>query len=159
MPPEEQWLLSVLRNEPFWPITGAEDTSTERMLAAAGAHGVTQLVTDKLRPGPVWNRLPEDLRQSMLRRTWAATAREVHFQQEIRRDLETLAADGLETLFLKGTGLAYTLYAVPELRARCDADLLLRDRGSAERAWPLLQSCGYRRETAISGNYVSHQYS
>jgi hypothetical protein len=43
------------------------------------------------------------------------------------------------------------------LRSRCDADLLLPSRDEAERAWRVLQTLGYQRPNAVSGDLISHE--
>lgn len=55
--------------------------------------------------------------------------------------------------------LAYSLYSNPHLRSRCDTDLFFPDNTTAEKAWNALEERGYRRPNAISGEYVSHQFS
>ena len=44
---------------------------------------------------------------------------------DLRGVLEALAARGVEALLMKGSALAYQLYAAPELRPRGDTDLLI----------------------------------
>ncbi len=46
-------------------------------------------------------------------------------QDDLRVVLGALASNSVETLILKGTALAYDLYAAPELRPRADVDLLV----------------------------------
>jgi hypothetical protein len=103
--------------------------------------------------------LPDGLRDSLIRIQGRAAARELFLEQEIAQDLNALAEARIETLLLKGTALAYTLYPAPELRPRCDVDILLRDKEAANQAWQLLKARGHERSAAVSGNLVSHQYS
>ena len=152
------WLVRALRAEPYWPPEGIEGGATERILATADAHNVTELLFSKLRPGAVWDEVPDALRQQLYRTRMRGAAREIFLQEEIAKDLTALGAQGIECLLLKGTSLANTLYPAPEYRPRCDVDLLIRDKETAETAWPVLRGLGYRRPTTISGDLVSHQY-
>src|SRR5438552_15543 len=63
-------------------------------------------------------------------------------ERELRRLLDVVGAAGIETLLLKGAGLAYTMYAAPHLRPRADVDLLIApervddaDRRLAAEGW------------------------
>ncbi len=76
---------------------------------------------------------------------------------ELREVLAALAGAGLPVLLLKGAALAYTLYPEPHLRERCDTDLLLPSRDEAERAWRVLQTLGYQRPNAVSGDLIVHE--
>jgi len=76
---------------------------------------------------------------------------------ELTQVFEALGDASLNCLILKGTGLAYTAYASPELRPRIDTDLLFEDRMSAERAIALLCRRGYETGDAVSGEVVATQ--
>lgn len=61
---------------------------------------------------------------------------------DLREVLAALAARGIEVLILKGTALAYDVYAAPELRPRGDVDLLVSREQSAE-AIEVFRSLGF----------------
>jgi len=61
-------------------------------------------------------------------------------------------------LFLKGTGLAYSLYKEPWLRPRSDVDILV-DKAHVDIASQTLESAGFIRLLSIDGTQVSHQAS
>src|SRR4051812_17226298 len=46
-------------------------------------------------------------------------------QADIAQVLDALGGRGIETLLMKGSALAYQIYAAPELRPRSDTDLLV----------------------------------
>ena len=41
------WLVGALRGEPYWPPEGIEGDVTERILATADAHKVTEILISK----------------------------------------------------------------------------------------------------------------
>ncbi len=131
--PETDWIIRALRGDPSWPPTGIGSNHTARILAAAKLNRVQELLYAKLRESHLWSELPEALRHSLAGINRRATARELFLAAEFEQDLNALAAEGIQTLLLKGTALAYTLYPSPALRPRCDVDLLLRDKSTAHR--------------------------
>lgn len=99
-------LAHALRGEPSeWP-----DTLTPEEVHALTAHGVAPLVYANARVPPLRAEAMYAAAYEPLRATDVA---------------EVLAALGVEALLLKGTALAYDLYAAPELRPRSDTDLLI----------------------------------
>lgn len=62
--------------------------------------------------------------------------------------LALLRKNGIETLLLKGSALAYTLYPDPALRPMRDIDLLLRPE-DAQRAHDLLKAGGFTQAEAV----------
>jgi hypothetical protein len=95
----------------------------------------------------------EALRESAMR---AAAVEELRLT-DLR---EVLAAIGGEVLIVKGTALAYTLYPAPDLRPRCDTDILIeRERIDAVRR--ALTNLGFD-ETLTSGDSLGvrqHSFS
>lgn len=129
------WLLSELR-------------------AAADDHGVAALL---------WETRPRgadaaaDFLAILESRVRAAATQDLFVQRDIQRVLDALAEVGVPALIIKGSALAYTVYAKPWLRPRTDTDLLvaLDTVPSAARA---LEACDYTRCDAVStGMFVSHQ--
>ncbi|MFI5208200.1 MAG: nucleotidyltransferase family protein, partial [Gemmatimonadales bacterium] len=62
--------------------------------------------------------------------------------REITRVLGALQARGIESILLKGTALAYSVYVAPALRPREDTDLLIR-AGDAEAVRRVMKNLGY----------------
>lgn len=80
----------------------------------------------------------------------AAAARESVRAHDLAEVLDALATRGAGALLMKGTALAYEVYAAPELRPRADTDLLVPvDRVEAVRT--AMQSLGFT-EVPSSGD-------
>jgi hypothetical protein len=77
-------------------------------------------------------------------------------QREMRRVLDGLSAAGVSPLILKGTALAYGLYAAPELRPRADTDLFLA-ASDVDAAVGALRSLGYSTDESESTRLISTQ--
>jgi hypothetical protein len=150
--PVRAWLAALVRGAEPGPMP---DEAV--LLDTAGAEGVLALCYDRLRRSPAWEHTPETLRAALTRHAYQEVAVEMLRAAELRAVLEALARQDLPVLLLKGAALAYTLYPEPHLRSRCDADLLLPSRDEAERAWRVLQTLGYQRPNAVSGDLISHE--
>lgn len=89
-------------------------------------------------PAPLADALREEMRLAAL---WEALHRDM-----ICRLIEALADDGIASMVMKGTALAYLHYEEPAIRRRGDTDLLIRPEDLA-RVRDLLRQAGcYRRE-------------
>jgi len=69
---------------------------------------------------------------------------------DLRALLEAFAARGVDVLITKGTALAYSLYASPDLRPRADTDLLI-DAAQLDAARAVFRELGYA-ESINSGD-------
>ena len=94
------------------PATWPDDLSEEEVHLLVH-HGVAPLVY-------ATSNVPQ-LRDEAIR----AAAREPQRLADLREVLAALAERGVQTLILKGTALAYSLYDPAELRPRTDTDLLV----------------------------------
>ena len=146
------WLAALMRGEE--PGSAPAESV---LLDTARAEGVLALCHERLRQSAAWEQYPATLRAALTQHAYQEVAVEMVRAAELREVLEALARQGLSVLLLKGAALAYTLYPEPHLRSRCDADLLLPSRDEAERAWRLLQTLGYQRPNAISGDLISYE--
>jgi hypothetical protein len=107
--PLQQVLSAALRGEASeWP-----DTLTETDARVLIEHGVAPLIYAS-------TGVPE-LRSEAIR----AAAYEPLRAADLATVLAALAARGVAVLVLKGTALAYGLYATPEMRPRSDTDLFI----------------------------------
>jgi hypothetical protein len=116
-------LTAVLRGDvSAWPESLTASLTPDEVRAIV-EHGVGPLVYAALR-------LPQ-LRNDAIH----AAAHEPLRAIDLGEVLSALAARGVEALIMKGTALAYDLYAEPELRPRSDTDLLIaREDVTAARA-------------------------
>lgn len=153
------WLTeTILQNSPQWP--GQADTEIEKKIWQAGMeHGVLALCSYKLHSIAAENSLSGSLRERLKSIERQAAITELLREKEIKDILARLAAEDIQPLLLKGTPLAYSLYPAPYLRPRCDTDFFFTDNGVAEQAWNMVREMGYRRPHAVSGKFVSHEFS
>ena len=93
-----------------WP-----QTLTGEEIEALDSHGMAQLVYG-------WSRI-----ESLRGRAIQAAAWEALHLEALRALLEALSEASVVPLILKGTALAYQVFDSPELRARGDTDLLIRE--------------------------------
>jgi len=73
--------------------------------------------------------------------------------------LDLFAEHGIDSLLLKGAGLAYSVYGRPTERPMGDLDLLVRPE-VAQQAWDLALTCGWARRKDVSKerSYEDHQH-
>jgi hypothetical protein len=156
MTPSETLLCSLLCGGPTcWP-NGDDPTEIAAFLDEAYYHGVMPLV-DAIFQSSLWSiEWPEAIRFRCRVVTRAEAASELARRAEMARVLRALASAKIESLLLKGTGLAYGCYANPTLRTRVDTDLLVRPE-SKDIASGVLQSLGYRRVEGPAGIFVGYQ--
>ncbi len=153
------WLKSCLREEqPEWP--DRQDTSIADRIRQAGLeHGVLALCSHNLFNTPARETLPPEFQKLLKEHVQQAAAVELVQEHEIRQVLKMLHGEALSTLLMKGTPLAYSIYPQPYLRPRCDTDFLFPDKNTAERAWHVVQEMGYNRPSAVSGEFISHEFA
>ena len=135
------------------PAALSAAVNLDELLAAARRHGVSALVSDRLRPTRRW---PPSAQEILDRETALASALEALRQRELVHVLELLAQRGLHPLLLKGSALAHRLYADASHRARFDTDLLVR-REDLDAVDDVMLSRGYSRARLVTGELVMHQ--
>ena len=85
-------------------------------------------------------------------------ARMLQLEQVLHDTLDVVAEENIDALLLKGAGLAYTVYPSFGERPMSDIDLLVRPADS-QRLWSLLQSRGWKHESARGAERFSgHQH-
>lgn len=94
-------------------LRGEDISDTPDIRQRAEYHGVAPLIMEKTN-APAFRQ--ETLRRAM----W-----ELRHRQVLSRLLQALAAAHVRCVVMKGTALAYDLYAQPALRPRADTDLLI----------------------------------
>jgi len=126
-------LRAALRGEAAaWPELSEDEVRALR------DHGVAPLVYAAAR-------VPQ-LRNDAIR----AAAIEPLRAEDLREVLGALSARGIDALLMKGSALAYEIYAVPELRPRGDSDLLVAE-SSMDRVREAMAELGFG-EALTSGD-------
>lgn len=144
-------LCAALRGEePAWPW-GEDEDAVSQVLDRAGFHGVAALLHAQALAG--W---PAQLRQVLRDQSVQRTMWELRHQHLLIQALDHLNGSGIEPILIKGTALAYSLYANPALRIRGDTDLVIPAEAK-ERTDRALQSIGWQRALGVSGEFVSFQ--
>ena len=141
-------MAACLRGE---AVSFAEWTSQE-VLEAAAAEGVTPLLADRLAGSGEDDTLCAELQNARA----LASALDLLRGRELQRILTALDTAGVLTVLVKGSALAWTLYPDPALRSRFDTDLFIR-REDAGAAGQVMTSLGYRRPAQVTGELVMHQ--
>jgi hypothetical protein len=126
----ERTLSTILR--------GSSIPLTSDLIDAARQHRVHLLVAAAMTP-PQGLSHPELLRELRI-----AAGVDAFREQQVRLVLDALSAEGVESLLLKGAGLAYLLYPQPHLRARVDTDVLV-EKATIERTEHCVTSIGWTR--------------
>lgn len=102
------------------------------------------------------NQVPAGLREQAMATIAAAELRALLRYRELCRLSAAFAAQSVDVILLKGSGLAYTIYPHPHLRPARDIDLFIarESRDGAERA---LAGCGYVRMREPDGEVAVAQ--
>ena len=79
-------------------------------------------------------------------------------KHELTKILSKFSAQQIRCLLIKGTRLLIHTILNPTCAAVVIRIFSLRPRGS-EKAWLILKELGYERPNAVSGEYVSHEFS
>ncbi len=100
---------------------------------------------------PLISNIDSSIQEEVRSQVHQAVALELGTQRVVAEVLSEMHGDGIETLVLKGTGLAYSLYDQPWQRSRGDTDLFIReaDRG---RATEVLLRLGFVLELPAIGS-------
>lgn len=118
--------------------------SVDDLIAAASEHGVTLLLHEQIKLNQDAVDYPSSLLDRLVEIERNEIAAELFRLAETRTALICLRDAGIQVLVLKGTALAYGLYAKPYLRPRIDADLLFADAEIAQAAGMALEAIGYQ---------------
>lgn len=154
-----EWFAAVLRDDSP-SFTQLEQSITEDELWQVGQeNGVLALGDYKLSSSGSAETLPDTFKKRLHQHTLNAVATELSQEHELRTALSLLTEAKLPFLLMKGTPLSYTHYPQSYLRTRCDTDILFASKKQAEQAWQHLKEIGYQRPNAVSGEFVSHEFS
>ena len=152
----DELLCSILRGEAVaWPAS-ADAAYQEQFLAACDLHGVSPLIQQRLSRTRAWQDWPVRLQQTLAHHCRMQAALALLRERELTRVLVALSEHGVSPLLMKGAPLAYTHYAAPHLRTRCDTDLLVWQQ-DVEVVQQVLSELNYTRLNAVSGKLIMHQ--
>lgn len=114
----------------------------ELIVRTARMHGVHALLSETLRRSAphTW---PDAVTGVLQRQARAQALHELVIELELKDLLSLLARRHIDALLFKGTPIAYSLYAKPHLRLRCDTDLLV-PLALRESAHQVLIEAGYQ---------------
>ena len=127
------WLAAVLRGEgPALALADCKDLS--EILAVADEEGVVALIHERMQTPGLAAKLPPELLGLFADLARLKAAQSMMREAEARRILKRLEQEGLQVLLLKGSALAYSVYAAPHLRECSDIDCLFATRHAAQQA-------------------------
>ena len=152
----DELICAALREQSvIWPSTCCADAEAI-FIHRAQYHGVAALLYERLPQLSTW---PPPIKEAIRRQAFAQAFWELRHQHVIGEALAALRSRGIEPVLFKGTALAYGgVYGNPVWRARGDTDMIVapHDRdGAAE----TLVALDFRRDKAVSGEFVSYQDS
>lgn len=154
MPTADDLICAALRGEnPAWPWAD-HSAAIADLDSQVAFHGVPALLYSCLASGD-W---PSTVVQNLRARAVQQAMWELRHQQVLARTLAALDEIDVQPVLIKGTALAYSLYADPVLRTRADTDLII-PMDAKDRVHGLLTSLGFERSLAVSGEFVSYQAS
>jgi len=154
-----QWYASILRDEaPLFSDLDA-DISEEDLWQAGLENGVLVLANNKLASSNQLGSISKSFKDKLKKHALNAAATELQQEHELRKALALFVEAEIPFLLMKGTPLGYTHYSQSYLRSRCDTDIIFPTFDDAEQAWQLLKELEYTRPNAVSGEYVSHEFS
>ena len=140
----EQWLAAALRGQPeHWPGPSSWTGAIDDIADAAIYHGVAGLLADMPDVAGAW---PEPLVARLTRQARAQAMWELRHREVLDEVLAELDGLGIRSLLMKGTAIAYDLYANPAARSRGDTDLLVA-AADLGRSQAILARLGFARGT------------
>lgn len=153
-PTVDDLICAALRGEnPAWPW-GDDAAKCASLLDRVALHGVGALLHSQ--PGNAdW---PPAVQQQLRAQAVQQAMWEMRHQQVLAHTLLALDGIGVQPVLIKGTALAYSLYANPVLRTRADTDLII-PMDAKDQVDDALVSLGFARSLGVSGEFVSYQAS
>jgi len=152
----EEKICAVLRGEAAEAAIGTDPADFAHFVEAARDHGVLPLLDAELRSRDDRDRWPLVLLAACRQAARDEAIVELAHRGECVRVLGALHAAKIDSLLIKGAGLAYGCYADALLRPRVDTDVLVTPK-SAEAACRVLEALGYRRVSGPAGEFVGYQ--
>ncbi len=136
----------------------APPEGSELLFETARRAGVAVALFDTVRWQETDSPAASVLRTALASEARRAAVYEILNRAELMRVLPRLISAGRRFLLFKGAPLSHTLYPNPAQRTRCDTDVLVPLDEYPDFV-ETLHELGYREQTSISGEIVSHQKS
>lgn len=124
-----------------WPDE-CTDGDYSRLLHLLNLHGIGPLFYEQIRTANLLGKFTPHLVDWMQTAASKLAAQELVKERELKALLADLGAHHIDVLILKGTALAYSLYANPYTRTRGDTDLWVRQE-QKDHAIAILMARGY----------------
>lgn len=115
----------------------------DQVLYKSQWHKLTALLYRHLNREDSRGRVPVEVMDQLKQTYLSNVARNLYFQDELRRALDALKAQNIPVIVLKGAALAESVYGDIGLRPMVDLDLLVRQE-DADSAWSIIEGVGYR---------------
>jgi hypothetical protein len=148
---------TLLGNPSQWPM-GEGTADLEAAKDFFSAEGIGPLCHYALQTAGAQEFLPKAIWNLLRQESHASAVLELVGSHQDTQVLQWLMEIGLNPIVLKGAAYARTIYPEAYLRPRCDTDLLLPDRASAQWAWRRLAEEGYELSAdVVEGRFVSRQ--
>lgn len=134
------FLAAALRGDDVsWPTDWEHDAACDDVAASAVFHGVAGLLVERAPAIQLW---PVRLSDRLHEHARAQAMWELRHRQLLAALLDQFQDRAIPCLIMKGTAIAYDLYANPSTRSRGDTDLLVA-RTDVARAKAVLADLGY----------------
>jgi hypothetical protein len=141
-------ICAVLRGENVMWSSARGDDFEGMFIRRVEYHGVSALLQERMPQLSAW---PSSVQEAVRRRALAQALWELRHQQVLGELIDALSTS-IEPVMLKGTALAYGLYANPVWRARGDTDMIVAHQDYV-RASETLLALGFRPNTGVSGEF------
>ncbi|HKT79967.1 MAG TPA: nucleotidyltransferase family protein [Vicinamibacterales bacterium] len=148
-------LAAIIRGHSIpWTAVGPDADAIVRRIRSERIAGLVYECVGGLRES---DRCPADVRERLAADARAQAAAELLNQHELRSVVRRLHAERLPIVFLKGTALAYSLYAAPWQRPRVDNDIFIR-RADVDRFRTIMSAMGYSSPLHCDGELLFCQF-
>lgn len=149
----DTFLAAILRGEMVDArlLAGAD---LQPFMDRAHAHDVMALVADQL---SAQVDVPDEMRACLADEANRAVAADLVREVELRRFLHEVSKRDIGVLVVKGSHLAYSHYARPDLRARIDSDVLIPPGARGVVHDILIRELGYSVSSKVSGELMQTQ--
>ncbi len=133
-----------------------EPSDWDFILEQLRMHCLQPLVFHHFSKTDIWAAWPEFVRKRIEETARYEMARAAVVGDELSRLFQAFQEKGIESILLKGSALAYSVYPEPYLRPRLDTDLLIR-KSDIQKVQEAVRLLGYEFNSMIEGELISHQ--